>query len=281
MNRVHGETVATVRELGAGLGDGQTVRARCPACGGGQSRETSFTVGASGSGLWYRCHRATCGISGRRDGPTRVHAAPAQFEPRPYPFTLAPPDRLNAIWSRLAVPPSERTAATARRIGLFARDYVSSEIVWEFRDYKWLTRGHLSRDYRDKTIRVWRTVDGPFYGYFADFHMREVWIVEDPVSAARIQLEGGSAICLNGTHMSGPLQDELTRYLAFRDMVEPGQRTLFKVALDPDAVQTAINLTYRLTTRGDCDSMWVPLKKDIKDMDPYDLAYLMDPHVGA
>jgi hypothetical protein len=168
----------------------------------------------------------------------------------------------------------ERTPALAARIGLFARVDVSSEIVWDFRDFLWVTRGHLSRDYRDKSIRVWRTVPGPFYGYFADLRTPVLWIVEDPVSAARIQLEGGSALCLNGTHLSPDLQGELARMVVLMARTGRGPPQM-RVALDPDAAQQGADMTHLLTNRYGYDTMWVPLVKDIKDMEPDELAGVM------
>lgn len=233
-------------------------------------------MGRSPGGIWYRCHRASCGLAGFKPeaGGERVHA-PAPFEPRPYPGDLVAPGPENQIWDRLRVKNNLRGAAVAARIGLSARADDSDEVVWTARAFDWSARGHMSRRYRDKFIRTWRTAPGAWYGYFADRRTPWLWVVEDPVSAARIQLAGGSALCLFGTTLGTDLRMELRTYL-------DGQwqaarvKTRVLVALDPDASRLGADLAHLLTARTGYGTIHVPIVKDIKDHEPNELLNLME-----
>lgn len=48
------------------LGDGTVMTSQvCPFCRGGTHGERSLSVGRTGTFLWWRCHRASCGIRGK------------------------------------------------------------------------------------------------------------------------------------------------------------------------------------------------------------------------
>lgn len=55
-------TLIAIKELGDGLGDGETRRAVCPWCDGGEVNrgQRSFVVRGTATGIAYRCYRATC-----------------------------------------------------------------------------------------------------------------------------------------------------------------------------------------------------------------------------
>ena len=265
----------TVSDIGRDLADGQTIRTICPRCGGGDGRELSFAVTRAGDALLFNCHRASCAAAGVRGG-ARVHAAgviPAVFAPRPYPWPLAVPGAGHFSWRLLRASGGPELAA---RIGLQHKADFSDELVWELRDFDWKHKGHVSRSYVGKTIRTWRTAPGPWYGYFADKRTPErLWIVEDPMSAARLQIGGESALCLFGTHLGTELRGEVVAFMQRQARVH-GHPPLLVVALDPDATVAGMDMARRLTTMTGYDTMARPLNKDIKDMDETELRELLE-----
>lgn len=217
-------------------------------------------------GIWYKCHRDKCGLAGLREGlePGTNTERPA-FNPRPYPYDLSAPRMEHWLWDKLDAEPSLMRAAW---LGVYVRRDREEELVWEVRDYDWRSRGHVSRSYPSKRIATWRVEEGPFVAFFGPRCPR-LWIVEDPVSAARIALAGHSALALLGTHLSTDARAELGRYLKRLD------KPLVRVALDPDAAETGAKMTRDLTFRLGCDTIFVPLKHDIKDLLREDFEELM------
>lgn len=253
----------------------------CPACLGGRSGERSFSVSRSERGeVWYLCHRASCGYRGRY-APNGVDYAPitlntrhiTPFIPRPYPYRVVPPHTDHPLWSRvglwgIAAPGASNAALEgnmgpiAAKIGVGVREDSPLEIVWEVRDLDLEPMGSVSREYPSKRIRTWRERPGPWMGLFRlDPEARSLWIVEDPVSASRIALAGQSALCLFGTHLSREGREALGVYLRHR----PELRVC--VALDPDAAGIGAEMARELTFRFGRDTLFVPLKQDVKDLD--------------
>lgn len=253
------------------LPPGGSISGLCPKCSGGRTGELSFRVTKLVTGgIAYKCHRASCDNAGLRPA---VPGEPQQiippFQPRPYPYDLTVPGPDHPLWNLLRVIPEARTPELCARIGLYHREGDSGEIVWAIVDYDWSLRGHVSRTYPGKVIRTWRESPGPFCGYFSNIRHPDLWLVEDPVSAARIQLEGRSALCLLGTHFSLEGQQEL------RDRGGLAKRIF--VALDPDAYNVSQELAKTLTFRLGRDTVAVPLEKDPKDMDQKELRALLYP----
>lgn len=266
----------TVRDMARGLPVGGSRSGElCPKCQGGQSGERSLSVYRNEWGVGARCHRASCGLNIFRGSPEiSLPNAPPAFKPRPYPFPLAAPLRVNEVWDRLRVPAAERGPALAARLGLHAREGVSNEIVWEVRGYDWAARGHVSRTYPDKRIRVWRESNTPFYAYHGFRRTPTLWIVEDSVSAAQIALAGGNALALLGVQFSLAGQQELGDYLARLKTVAGTPQ--IKVALDPDAATVAVKLTRELTSRLGYATMFMPLVADPKDLPEGELARMVE-----
>jgi len=263
----------TVRELARGLPVGGSRSGElCPKCTGGRSGERSLSVYRNEWGVGARCHRASCDLNTFRSD---IQAAPevAAFKPRPYPFPLAAPDSLNEAWDRLRVPIADRGPGLAARLGLHAREGVSNEVVWEVRGYDWAAKGHISRTYPDKRIRVWRENNTPFYAYHGFRRTPCLWIVEDSVSAAQIALAGGNALALLGVQFSLDGQAELGDYL--RRLKTVAGTPHIKVALDPDAATLGVKLTKELTNRLGYATMFMPLVADPKDFPEGELARMV------
>jgi len=258
---------ATVRDLARDLPVGGSRSGLvCPKCGGGQSGEPSFSVTVGPEGIWYKCHRASCGLGGLRSGlePGRP-TDPAPFEPRPYPHNLATPPDGHWIWPKLGI---EAGSLASARLGVYTRFADPDEIVWEVRDFDLKPRGHISRAYSSKFIRSWRTEPGPWMGFFRGLCPR-LWIVEDMVSAAKISLAGFPALALLGTHLSPEGRAELGAYL--RRLNAP----VVRVALDPDAAAKGSALARDLTFRLGRDTIFVPLSQDPKDLTRAELAEVL------
>ena len=263
----------TVREMARGLPvGGSRSGLLCPSCGGGRSRERSLSVYRNEHGVGARCHRASCPLNVFRPDVTE-HSEPAVFKPRPYPFPLAYPAADHEIWDRLKVPVLSRCPERAAQLGVLTKADDTSEVVWEVRDYQWTTRGHISRTYPDKRIRVWREVEGPFHGYHGFKRTRVLWIVEDMVSGAQIARAGGNALALLGTNFSANAQAELRGYLTrIHSMIGYPE---VRVALDPDAAGKGAQLARELTSRLGCATMFVPLVADPKDLPDGELARMV------
>jgi hypothetical protein len=261
----------TVRDMARGLPvGGSRSGLLCPACGGGRSRERSLSVYRNEFGVGGRCHRASCPLNVFRPDIVTRDVTVAEFKPRPYPLPLAYPGPGHFIWSLLRAQPSPELAA---KLGVLTNAENASEVVWEVRDYQWATRGHISRTYPDKRIRVWREQEGPFHAYHGFKRTRVLWIVEDMVSAAQIAMLGGNALALLGTNFSANGQAELRGYLT-RIHAMVGYPEV-KVALDPDATDKGARLARELTSRIGCATMYVPLSADPKDLPEGELARLV------
>jgi len=193
-----------------------------------------------------------------------------QFKPRPYPFPLKTPGRGHFILSRLNVGGWPALPAAAATVGLAVRADRPGEVVWELRGFDLRTRGHVSRDYGTdglgKTVRTWRTDPGPVLGYFGlGARFRDLWIVEDALSAARLCLDGHNALCLFGTHLSREGEEELRDYVA-RVRATSGLGARILIALDRDASGAGAAMARRLTSRLGCETIPVFLHSDLKDM---------------
>lgn len=270
----------TVRELGRDLPmGGSRSGLPCPQCQGGKGRERSLSVYRNDFGIGARCHRASCGLNVFRRTVTE-HAEPVRFKPRPYPYQLQTPEPDSHLWDLLRVAPDDRSPSLAAQLGVLTRADVPSEAVWEVRDYQWLARGHISRTYPDKMVRVWRGVEGPFTAYVGFTRTRSLWIVEDMVSAGQIALNGGNALALLGTRMSSEAQLELGLYLRRLGTVVGTPQVV--VALDPDAATMGANLARELTSRIGYATMFMPLLADPKDLPEGELARLVkDSNAGS
>ena len=268
--------MVTIRSLAADLPVGASRSGLiCPRCRGGRTGEGSLSLTRDTGGVWYKCHRASCGLAGfKPDLDQSAPAMPVPFVGRPYLFNRALPGPEHWVWDRLAVPVERRGAGLASRLGLFTRADDSNELVWEVRDYDWVTRGHISRTYPGKIVRTWKDREGPWTGYVGLDRVPVIWVVEDLMSASRIALEGGNALALLGTHFSVDAQNELEDYLSRF----PHCHTKIVVALDPDAAEVGARLTRDLTFRLGRATIFQPLSADPKDMDPGELKCLVDLH---
>lgn len=255
------------------LGPGQSRAGLiCPRCFGGRTGEASVSAWRTDWGAGWTCHRASCGAGGFDVAlPTGREPSGPSFKPRPYPYPLRIPAPDSPALRRLNAGGFPPRAAAAARVGLAVRGDRPAEVVWELRGYDLRPRGHISRDYGSdglgKFVRTWRTVPGPVYGFFGlGAGFRDLWLVEDCYSAARLWLSDRPATALCGTHLSREGGAELGAYLS--RVRSRGLEPRILVALDRDAFGVGVTMAQRLTHELACDTIPVPLALDLKDMDP-------------
>ena len=228
---------ATLLEQYAGYADGQYASI-CPICGHGPS---SFSVKVDMGMLRWYCHRASCGFSGIHGVASSQVDRRKEFVPRPFDYASGPWDRIDR---------------------LFAFDGT--------------LLGHQSRRKNEdgtKRVMTWPIVSRRLYAaYMQTFKANEsLWLVEDCRSAERLQQWGASAAALLGTNVSQEwIETELLAAIRFY-----GIRRIL-VALDPGAEDAAVKARRTLTEYANIDTLVVPLKQDIKDMDGEDLSRLLE-----
>lgn len=265
--------VATeARLLAADLAPGDTLRNQvCPSCGGGNTRETSFSVTRQHLGVLWNCYRASCGERGFA-GTAGALAQPA-WEPkkmRPYTGTLEKPlvsDRRYFF---------ERFGLDGQVSDAYIRVNDRDEYVLPVGDLNGYVRGYVVRQPawkgdpepprtgiigRPKALTYFH-VDAPLQALYRPGRQLSdaLVVVEDQISAMKIAQEGVTAVALLGTHVNAERVREWSQ-LRPREVV---------IALDPDATAAAIQIarTWGLAF----DKMRVALlSEDPKDTDNADL----------
>ena len=197
--------------LALGLEPGAVLREVCPQCGGGSTSEKSLGLGISEEGyLWWKCHRASCGLSGKRLAWGVVQGPGAAPKKRPKGFTGAlealsdeHKGKFRAVFE-LDTPQNWRFAPE------YARIYMP---VWG-PDYR--TRGAILRNLPEdkrtpKTLTFKAEVEQPWMHWAGPDRDNPV-IVEDMISAAKVQQSGITAVCILGTHLGLEKVREILRY---------------------------------------------------------------------
>ena len=241
----------------------------CPNCGG--KGKLGFLRTADGIG--FRCFRASCTTSGLLAAHGAVaspmyRAAPTRtvYDPEKEAALLValPPDMDHFLRHRYGLTNLEMRALSPRWIAF--RERVAFPIFGS----NGQTRGSLLRswDKQPKAITHPYEAEGPLTSWYmdpVDPGVGTVVLVEDQISAVRASTYC-TAVALLGVSMTDAAIDELSMF----------RPTNVMVALDSDANEAAIALTRRLLGRVSRDVQWVPLPKDMKDMDRHALSAWMD-----
>ena len=219
-----------IGSLALGLEPGAVLREYCPQCGGGQSKEKSLGLGLSEEGyLWWKCHRASCGLSGKKLAWGAIHAASNVKKP-PRGFTGA----LEALHA-------EHLEALLGKFGIWAPDNwrwaaESARIYMPILGPDWKHRGAILRNLPDdtrqpKTLTFKLETDDPWMHWMdsPDSHEYSPVVVEDMFSAAKLQQSGVPAVCILGTHLG---LDKVREILQHKDGAI--------LALDKDATSKAV-----------------------------------------
>lgn len=241
---MHGDAAALVgqqlggRERASGL--------TCPACGGGQSRERSLTAGRDGLRMWAVCHRNKCGKVYRWGPADLDHAGvlvapPSVLAHRPMapptlPLTEACITHVEALYGL--------HAATIQGYG--CRTIAGQGALYvPVRGPQGNARGCVLRqlDGTRPKVKSYPAADYPTgRPWLAWFHLgtlqrayqRPTIVVEDVLSAMRLEQAGHSAVSLLGTGLSETKALELRRWCP-----------TVVVALDADAIGRAISHALR------------------------------------
>lgn len=241
-----------VQSIAEQLPEGTTRRGVCPQCHGGDKRESSFVVGREIDRIWYKCFRAHCGLSGivgaaNLPPAIREERHRALERMRPYTHPVYDLDRDDEAYfsERFEISP------TSSMIGVSDRD----EYVIPLRGPYGLVRGHVVRQPgwkgARKPPRQGRTHFVDDYGFLKPMPKTVLYpcstqamlawylaptkhlvLVEDQISAMKIQEQGVSAVALlgNGLNVEG-----------VRDILRVKPRVV-TIALDPGAEGQAQNL---------------------------------------
>jgi hypothetical protein len=258
-------------EEGIDLAAGQTESGLvCPYCLGGDHNDKSFSITRIDTGYLFHCYRAKCGASG-------IYSAQASSDARTYHKTFTP-----KTYDGETVALSEvQRSWFATRYGLTDHEIVGSGVtfnpakdsyVFPIRDMRGYDVGKIDRTYAElgnyrkpKAITYWfNDVPKLYFPRMELFRTREVYIVEDNISAIRGARYGDTVACLS-SHLTEKDAVWLSRYY---------DRAVF--ALDRDAVSKAIALSkmYGLVFRDGTRTLL--LEEDIKDSSDDDVRRLYE-----
>lgn len=244
-----------------------SLRLQCPFCDGGPEREVSLVLTMREDGSFYCCHRASCGARGVIGPKGRAISLgelesknPRTKEHEPYRGSMVSMNFNWPIAHRYLNSPLGDGVTCAAVVGLFM-DKDGSMEVWRLQT-KLGTRIGVQTRYRQggkKIVKTYKETPGPMYHYLHRDHA-DLWIVEDPLSAAVAYSHGVSALALLGTYLS----PELATILA-ADKDVTGNRCI-NVALDPGAEEAATRVARTLQSVVVQPVRVIPLRTDLKDM---------------
>lgn len=183
--------------IGESLGnDTGTTKEICPKCGGGESKDRAFSISRDVQGyLYWRCFRASCGYRGATGGGSKGRRTQSR-ESTPLKDTLV---ALN----------EEQTDYFSDEYGV---DNVTRNILWapereafafKIRDTRGEEIGNVLRwfDGRSpKSLSYPESRTKPFMASYPSSHAKGVVVVEDPLSALKVQSVGAYSVALLGTH---------------------------------------------------------------------------------
>lgn len=211
-------------------------RMTCPKCGGGDTRELSFSLflDEPGTAVHGHCFRATC----RHWAVEPVGAKDLFTLPVAKPFEPTPLRK-----------PYRRPYGAA---GFGERRLVADEsvVVWQLYDLSGRLTGHVTRD-QNKIMRMYKEVPEPVYYWNGLPISGSLWIFEDPKSASMCPQ---AAVALLGTSLPSSLLEDIRPYKA----------RIF-VALDPGAEEQAATVHAKLRNAGH-EAVFVPMPADFKDL---------------
>lgn len=248
-----------VKLQATGLAAGNTMRAACPAC---HRHEMTITRGRHG-GLAFKCHRASCGVSGHVA--SRVTEAESQVkkEVPEVQSTKLPYDVFSWLCQRYNLEPE--TLQEEGVVWWEKRERVLSPILGVTgRRYGYSARAVRSGFTGPKSLNVVQDTSWPG-GLFTRMSSGSsaLIVVEDPFSAYAAAEYGYRACALLGTHVTEDLEAELVRF----DSIT--------IALDADATGRGAALTKRLAYVG---ARQIVLERDIKDMSLHERSAVLGSH---
>jgi hypothetical protein len=270
-----------------------TLRFVCPHCFGGSRRERSLAITRldNYSVAWI-CHRASCGVRGTQFAPGSAKPAPRKemtrhkIEDDPLSLAALHPWVADYLISKFGAAEKAHHAASLCGIRMGGPRVITYQLWSVYNRFLGQhihtfgpTIHHNRMDRGVVTLRNPDSQDGPLYGAYglddddgllnniATSPDRQIWMVEDCLSAIRLYTEGGAAaISLLGTNVPTVL---------VRDIMTLYPRTEIILALDWDASTTALRQMRQLRADTGCNIQACLLRKDVKDLAGCDILKLV------
>ena len=256
-----------LRHFAAELEKGTTERTDCPWCGGGQDHERAFAVTrTSEAEALYKCHRATCGRSGRlavwgfKLEQISDNSSPQtkQFTPKLYTRNI---HQLGEEWAAELLDLYEINREEADWVG-WRIEADSGSLVCPVRSPLGVVRGVEVRRSKiqvpimpaPKTIS-YRFLDEPWLGWYRGIESAgPIILVEDAISALKVSRQF-RAVCLHGCHVSLEMLLEIIEIAGGKEDIV--------LALDKDATSKALKFIVEWRFLAP-NFRAVPLEKDLK-----------------
>lgn len=241
-----------IASLAFGMTFGSTEKAMCPSCLGGSQMEESLSITvADDGGIFWLCHRASCGYKGGPRGKRPVGGPRKPLEPRVYTRSTKAltPDQNEILRSKYGAyfPCIRYNDSTDRFLLPISGSGFGSH------------RGWIARSFSGDSPKVLSYVEGEPFIHFA--YPREVArryiiiVVEDYFSAEKVSRAGFTGVSLNGTNMNQMAVDEIKSLKDLGTVV---------IALDLDAYPKALQLQAKYREQFPNGLLVMKLEKDLK-----------------
>lgn len=236
------------RLLGADLAVNESLKAVCPSCNGGSSKERSFSVTRTVEGVLYNCYRAKCPVSGFvATAAGLLQPSRKQQKLREYYHPVLPLEACDEdfFYQRFEITKTESVFRSERGEYIFAildsRGYTRGYTV---RQPTWAGEPQAPRTGDERTTtpkaRCFPHTPQPMQSFYVPNPLdacrpQTLVAVEDQVSAIKVAEAGFKTVALCGT---GVNLDKVREWSALSP-----QEVL--IALDEDATQEAFKIARR------------------------------------
>ncbi len=234
----------------------------CPKCDGGSTREESLSIRPLDDGVIHKlsCWRATCGWYAYVGGVgakavTKNVKTGSVYREETWPIDVLVETRLGQAYGL------KRSVYSMHG---WTQDAVGRTLIMPVRDPYGRTRGHVTRTFDiPKRCYTYKATSQPWLDWWFDKdNPVPVVIVEDALSACRLQGCGFNAVALLGTSMTTEQAQEIAAVADDR---------LVHLALDRDAFEKSTRLYRRHSHILKLDGGIHCLKVDIKNMESDDV----------
>lgn len=274
----------TVSLVGEALKVGERTRQiPCPACGGGDTKEKSFSISKEEGVLYYKCWRSSCLL---KPGAIENTTGSLIQEPKPIEFKESSKKESRPYTGILQILPKEGYDIFRDKYGLEEPDLAEGEVLWaETSDRysfpvhspNWERRGTSLRLFHNRaSYPKWdhypARTDCPWIGWYirpsVSYRGGPIVLVEDPISALKVSRH---FVCcyLNGTSLGLDALMEVIKYARFANAV---------LALDKDATAKAAEIIHKHRFFLGNKAFAVPVEKDPKYLDDEEIKTLFSPY---
>ncbi len=262
-----------LRHFAATVENGTTERTECPWCGGGADHERAFAVTrTSEAEALYKCHRASCGRSGRfpvwgfrlrqiSDNSKQVSDSTSEerksFTPRLHTCDTF---ELGDEWAAELLDLYEIGRDEANRAG-WRVEVNSGNLVCQVRSPLGVVRGVEVRRSKMQVPHVsspktksYRVLDEPWMGWYRTISTGPIILVEDAISALKVSRHF-QVVCLHGSHIALEMLLEALEIAGIKQSLV--------LALDKDATSKALKFIVEWRFLAP-NFRAVPLEQDLK-----------------